>query len=79
MTVTEEHVAENSNAIALGLLGDEWNLTIAKLAIMSGARRYKEFRDSLGIAELGADRAGAQAHRGRRVHHAAVLRRAAAL
>jgi DNA-binding HxlR family transcriptional regulator len=52
MTVTEEHVpvAENSNAIALGLLGDEWNLTIVKLAIMSGVRRYKEFRDSLGIA-----------------------------
>src|ERR1700730_9486438 len=52
MTATEESVpvAENSNAIALGLLGDEWNLTIVKLAIMSGVRRYKEFRDSLGIA-----------------------------
>ena len=52
MTATEEHVpvAENSNAITLGLLGDEWNLTIVKLAIMSGVSRYKEFRDSLGIA-----------------------------
>ena len=43
-------VAENSNAIALGLLGDEWNLAIVKLAIMSGVRRYKDFRDMLGIA-----------------------------
>ncbi len=42
--------AENSNAIALGLIGDEWNLTIVKLAIMSGVRRYKDFRDQLGIA-----------------------------
>ena len=43
-------VVENSNAIALGLLGDEWNLTIVKLAIMSGVCRYKDFRDMLGIA-----------------------------
>ena len=43
-------VAENSNAIALGLLGDEWNLAIVKLAIMSGVCRYKDFRDMLGIA-----------------------------
>ena len=43
-------VTENSNAIALGLLGDEWNLTIVKLAIMSGVSRYKDFRDTLGIA-----------------------------
>jgi hypothetical protein len=52
MTATEGHVpvAENSNAIALGLLGDEWNLTIVQLAIMSGVSRHKEFRDSLGIA-----------------------------
>ena len=52
MTATYENVsvAENSNAIALGLLGDEWNLTIVKLAIMSGVRRYKDFRDTLGIA-----------------------------
>ena len=52
MTATEENVpvAENSNAIALGLLGDEWNLTIVKLAIMSGVSRYKDFRDTLGIA-----------------------------
>ena len=41
---------ENSNAIALGLIGDEWNLTIIKLAIMSDVRRYKDFRDRLGIA-----------------------------
>jgi DNA-binding HxlR family transcriptional regulator len=41
---------ENSNAIALGLIGDEWNLAIARLAIMSGVRRYKDFRDQLGIA-----------------------------
>jgi DNA-binding HxlR family transcriptional regulator len=43
-------VTENSNAIALGLLGDEWNLAIVRLAIMSGVRRYKDFRDTLGIA-----------------------------
>jgi len=41
---------ENSNAIALGLIGDEWNLAIVKLAIMSDVRRYKDFRDQLGIA-----------------------------
>jgi DNA-binding HxlR family transcriptional regulator len=41
---------ENSNAIVLGLLGDEWNLTIVRLAIMDGVRRYKDFRDRLGIA-----------------------------
>ena len=43
-------ITENSNAIALGLIGDEWNLAIVRLAIMSGVRRYKEFRDRLGIA-----------------------------
>jgi len=48
-SVTPE-TAENSNAIALGLIGDEWNLAIARLAIMSGVRRYKDFRDRLGIA-----------------------------
>src|SRR5689334_17741367 len=42
--------AENSNAIALGLIGDEWNLAITRLAIMTGVRRYKDFRDQLGIA-----------------------------
>jgi DNA-binding HxlR family transcriptional regulator len=42
--------AENSNAIAVGLIGDEWNLAITRLAIMSGVRRYKDFRDQLGIA-----------------------------
>ncbi len=42
--------AENSAAIALGLMGDEWNLTIVKLAIMADVRRYKEFRERLGIA-----------------------------
>jgi DNA-binding HxlR family transcriptional regulator len=36
---------ENSNAIVLGLLGDEWNLAIVRLAIMDGVRRYKDFRD----------------------------------
>jgi DNA-binding HxlR family transcriptional regulator len=46
----ESGPAENSNAIALGLIGDEWNLTIISLAIMSGVRRYKDFRDRLGIA-----------------------------
>jgi DNA-binding HxlR family transcriptional regulator len=52
MTATPENlpVTENSNAIALGLLGDEWNLAIVKLAVTSGVRRYKEFRDTLGIA-----------------------------
>ena len=43
-------VAENSNAIVLGLIGDEWNLSIVKLAIMADVRRYQEFRDRLGIA-----------------------------
>src|ERR1700746_4050411 len=42
--------AENSNAIALGLIGDEWNLAIVRLAIMAGVRRYKDFSDRLGIA-----------------------------
>src|ERR1700750_3525747 len=42
--------AENSNAIALGLIGDEWTLASTRLAIMSGVRRYKDFRDQLGIA-----------------------------
>src|SRR6201982_4150891 len=41
---------ENSNAIALGLIGDEWNLAIVRLAIMSRVRRYKDFREQLGIA-----------------------------
>src|ERR1700730_4010887 len=41
---------ENSNAIALGLIGDEWNLAIARLASMSYVRRYKDFRGQLGIA-----------------------------
>ena len=48
--VPESGPAENSNAIALGLIGDEWNLTIVRLAIMSGVRRYKDFRDRIGIA-----------------------------
>jgi DNA-binding HxlR family transcriptional regulator len=48
--VASRAVVENSNAIALGLLGDEWNLTIIKVALMSGVRRYKDFRDALGIA-----------------------------
>jgi DNA-binding HxlR family transcriptional regulator len=46
----DEAVTENSNAIVLGLLGDEWNLAIVKLAIMDGVRRYSDFRDRLGIA-----------------------------
>jgi len=41
---------ENSIAIVLGLLGDEWNLAIVRLAIMDDARRYSDFRDRLGIA-----------------------------
>ena len=48
-SVTSE-ISENSNAIALGLIGDEWNLAIVRLAIMSDVRRYKDFRDQLGIA-----------------------------
>ena len=48
-TATPE-VAENSNAIAIGLIGDEWNLAIVRLAIMSDVRRYKDFRARLGIA-----------------------------
>jgi DNA-binding HxlR family transcriptional regulator len=52
MTATSENlpVTENSAAIALGLLGDEWNLAIVRLAIMSGVSRYKDFREALGIA-----------------------------
>jgi DNA-binding HxlR family transcriptional regulator len=46
----EAAIAENSIAIALSLCGDEWNLAIIKLAIMSDVRRYKDFRDQLGIA-----------------------------
>jgi DNA-binding HxlR family transcriptional regulator len=42
--------AGNSSAIALGLAGDEWNLAIIRLAIMSGVRRYSGFREGLGIA-----------------------------
>jgi DNA-binding HxlR family transcriptional regulator len=49
-TGTEPAPVENSNAIALGLIGDEWNLAIARLAIQDGVRRYKDFRDRLGIA-----------------------------
>jgi DNA-binding HxlR family transcriptional regulator len=46
-----EHPAgENSDAVALGLIGDEWNLALARLAIVLGVRRYKDFRDQLGIA-----------------------------
>jgi DNA-binding HxlR family transcriptional regulator len=41
--------AGNSDAIALGLIGDEWNLAIIRLAL-SGVRRYSGFRDGLGIA-----------------------------
>jgi DNA-binding HxlR family transcriptional regulator len=47
--VSDHAVAENSNAIALGLIGDEWNLSIIRLA-MGGVCRYKEFRALLGIA-----------------------------
>lgn len=40
---------ENAVATALGLLGDEWNLLIIRLAFL-GARRYKDWHDQLGIA-----------------------------
>ncbi|NNN01590.1 MAG: helix-turn-helix transcriptional regulator [Acidimicrobiaceae bacterium] len=40
---------ENSLAVALGLLGDEWNLLIIRMAFL-GARRFKEWHDKLGIA-----------------------------
>ena len=33
----DEAVTENSNAIVVGLLGDEWNLAIVRLAIMAYA------------------------------------------
>jgi len=72
----DEAVTENSNAIVVGLLGDEWNLAIVRLAIMDGVRRYKDFRTAWH-REFGAHRATAPADRGRRVHHVAVLRRAA--
>lgn len=40
---------ENAVAVASGLLGDEWNLLIIRLAFL-GARRYKDWHDQLGIA-----------------------------
>jgi DNA-binding HxlR family transcriptional regulator len=40
---------ENSIAVVLGLLGDEWNLLIIRLAFL-GARHYKDWHDQLGIA-----------------------------
>jgi DNA-binding HxlR family transcriptional regulator len=40
---------ENSVAVTLGLLGDEWNLLIIRSAFL-GARRYKDWHDQLGIA-----------------------------
>ena len=46
----ENSAGENSNAVALGLIGDEWNLAIVRLAIVLGVRRYKDLRDQLGIA-----------------------------
>jgi len=46
----ENSAGENSDAVALGLIGDEWNLAIVRLAIVLGVRRYKDFRDQLGIA-----------------------------
>jgi DNA-binding HxlR family transcriptional regulator len=42
-------ISENAIAIALGLLGDEWNLSIVRVA-MHGSRRYNDFLDRLGIA-----------------------------
>ncbi len=44
-----EQRGENSDAIAIGLVGDEWNLAILQLALR-GVRRYGEFYDRLGIA-----------------------------
>ncbi len=41
--------SENSVAVVLGLIGDEWNLLIIRLAFL-GARRYKNWHDQLGIA-----------------------------
>src|ERR1700722_8763606 len=43
-------VAENSNAIVLGQIGDEWNLAIVEVAIMDDVRGDKDFRARLGIA-----------------------------
>ena len=68
---------ENSNAIALGLIGDEWNLAIAKLAIMSGVRRYKDFRDQLGIANSVLTARLRRLTEAGVFTHGAVLRRAA--
>jgi len=39
----------NSVAIQMGLLGDEWNLLIIRLALL-GVRRYNEWYEQLGIA-----------------------------
>jgi len=38
----------------MGLLGDEWNLLIIRLALL-GVRRYNEWYEQLGIAQLGAE------------------------
>ena len=65
---------ENSDAIALGLIGDEWNLTIVRLAILEGVRRYKDFRDRLGIANSVLTARLRHLDRGRRVRSGAVLR-----
>jgi DNA-binding HxlR family transcriptional regulator len=42
-------VTENEIAVALGLVGDEWNLAIVRVA-MHGVRRYNDFLERLGVA-----------------------------
>ncbi len=41
---------ENAIAVTLGLVGDEWNLLILRVAILEGAKRYKEWQSRLGVA-----------------------------
>jgi DNA-binding HxlR family transcriptional regulator len=38
-----------SIARCLGVVGDSWTLLIVREALMSGATRFHEFRDSLGV------------------------------
>ena len=61
---------ENAVAVALGLLGDEWNLLIIRLAFL-GARRYKDWHDQLGIANSVLS-SPQWTHRGRRFRSGAL-------
>lgn len=46
----DRHGGENSIARTLGLIGDEWNLVILRVALQPGLRRYNALQERLGIA-----------------------------